>query len=407
MPRTPSSILMDPRKVEGAARDEAMRHNRATFTRMAGVVEKDQSKMLLKVVGELDHGGSDVLKPDSTGYRILAEFVRRVNSPRKNSAEIALDPKAPPFFKDVVMMEDRRLLRRVTLSLAGRLPADAESAAIGKDGLKAIPALLDAMMKEDAFYDRLQEAFNDIFLTVGVDGNPDQSVLSYEHFEKSRLWYQKFDLSYIKDENERRKAGYKLAADYRSKLAPGANEADRITSVRNDRPFTEIVRADYTMVSPYTARGYGIYEELKSRFKNPEDPFEFIPVKLKALSGRSPAGAPGFRHRLLSARGIAEHFPVPGPIPDDRDEPQPPAGPHVLPAFPGRRRAGTGAAGFGCGGNHGEVHGPHHAGVRVRDLSQDDRPGCRYVPGLLAIRGPWGLRQAEGWLVHGYVHCRI
>jgi hypothetical protein len=28
--------------------------------------------------------------------------------------------------------------------------------------------------------------------------------------------------------------------------------------VREDRPFTEIVTADYIMESPYTARGYGI-----------------------------------------------------------------------------------------------------------------------------------------------------
>jgi mono/diheme cytochrome c family protein len=279
-------ILVDPRKVEGTAREEAMRHNRAAYTRMAGVMEKDQSKMLLKVVGELDHGGSDVLKPDSAGYRILAEFVRRVNSPRKGSAEIALDPKAPPFFKDVLMMEDRRLLRRVTLSLAGRLPTETELAAISKDGLKTMPALLDAIMKEDAFYDRLQEAFNDIFLTLGVDGNPDQSVLSYEHFEKTRLWYQKFDLSHIKDENERRKAGYKLANDYRKALLEEPMKLIEYI-VRNDRPFTEIVTADYIMVSPYTSRGYGIFEELKSKFKNPEDPFEFIPVKLKALKGRS------------------------------------------------------------------------------------------------------------------------
>ena len=26
-------------------------------------------------------------------------------------------------------------------------------------------------MKEDAFYDRLREGFNDIFLTLGIDGN--------------------------------------------------------------------------------------------------------------------------------------------------------------------------------------------------------------------------------------------
>ena len=29
-----------------------------------------------------------------------------------------------------------------------------------------------------AFYERLREGFNDIFLTLGVDGNPDQSVLT-------------------------------------------------------------------------------------------------------------------------------------------------------------------------------------------------------------------------------------
>jgi len=42
--------------------------------------------------------------------------------------------------------------------------------------------------------------------------------------------------------------------------------------VRNDRPFTDIVTADYIMVTPYSARGYGIFEEVKSKFKNPDDP---------------------------------------------------------------------------------------------------------------------------------------
>ena len=184
-----------------------MRHNRDAFARMAALKEKDQSRMLLKVVGELDHGGKDVLKPDSAGYRILADFVRRVNGPERERPTSRSIPKAPPFFDGVVMLDDRRLLRRVTLSLAGRLPTDAELAAVAKDGLKAMPAILDAVMKEDAFYDRLREGFNDIFLTLGVDGNADQTVLSYEHFEKTRHWYQKHDLSHIKDEKDRRRPG--------------------------------------------------------------------------------------------------------------------------------------------------------------------------------------------------------
>jgi hypothetical protein len=280
-------VLIDPRKKQGAARDEAMRHNRAAFARMAALKEKDQSRMLLKVVGELDHGGADVLEPNSAGYRILADFVRRVHGPGtgKTPALVA-DSRTQPFFQGVVMLDDRRLLRRVTLSLAGRLPTDAEFSAIARDGRKAMPALLDAVMKEDAFHDRLREGFNDIFLTLGVDGNADQTVLSYEHFEKTRHWYQHYDLSHIKDKNQRQRTEWKIAAEYRKALL---GEPMKLIEhiVRNDRPFTEIVTADYIMVSPYSARGYGVFDEVKGKFKNPDDPHEYVPVKLKALKGRS------------------------------------------------------------------------------------------------------------------------
>jgi hypothetical protein len=279
-------ILSDPRKSEGTAREEAMRRNRAAFARMATAKEQDRPRILLKVVGELDHGGEDVLKVDSAEYRVLAEFVRQVSGVGPAKASAALDSKAPPFFAGVAMLDDRRLLRRVTLSLAGRLPTDAELAAVARSGLQAMPALLDTVMKEEAFFERLREGFNDIFLTLGVDGNADQTCLSYEHFEKTRHWYQRYDLSHIADKNERQRTEWKIAAEYRKALL---GEPLKLIEhiVRNDRPFTEIVTADYIMVSPYSARGYGVFEELKSQFKNPDDAFEYVPVKLKALVGRS------------------------------------------------------------------------------------------------------------------------
>lgn len=281
-------ILQDPRKVTGHAQDEAMRHNKEAFTRLARGKYKDQSRLLVKVTGGLDHGGDAVLKPDAKGYLILAEFVRRINAPAPTIPPVVDDRKLPPFFDGVVMLEPRRLLRRVTLSLGGRLPTEAEKASVTSKGLAGLPPLLDDLMKEEAFYDRLREGFNDIFLTLGVDGNADQAVLSYEHFEKTRHWYQKYDLTSIKDEAERRKAGYKLADDYRKALL---GEPMKLIEhiVRNDRPFTEIVTADYIMVTPFSARGYGIFDEVKAKFKNPDDPFEYIPVKLKALKGRSRA----------------------------------------------------------------------------------------------------------------------
>ena len=184
------------------------------------------------------------------------------------------------------MLDDRRLLRRATLSLVGRLPTEAEISAMAKDGQQSMPAILDAVMKEGAFYDRLREGYNDIFLTLGIDGNADATVLAYEHFEKTRLWYQKYDLSHIADKNERQRAEWKIAGEYRQALL---GEPMKLVEyiVRNDRSFTEIVTADYIMVTPFSARGYGVFDELKNRFKNPDDPFEYVPVKLKALVGRN------------------------------------------------------------------------------------------------------------------------
>ncbi|MCA9219148.1 MAG: DUF1592 domain-containing protein [Planctomycetales bacterium] len=281
-------VLRDLGLSQGDERVALVRHNRETFARVASLKANDDQPLLLaKVTGGLDHGGGEVLKLDSTGYRIVAEFVSRLSAPRTlPSGRYAVDPEAPRFFDGVVMLDDRQVLRRATLSLAGRLPTQQELAAVSDNGSEALPAILDAVMTEEAFYDRLREAFNDIFLTLGVDGNPDQTVLSYEHFEKSRHWYQHHDLSHIQDEKERRQAGYKLANEYRAALL---GEPMKLVEyiVRNDRPFTEIVTADYIMVSPYTARGYGIFDEVKDHFADPDDPFEYVPVKLKALVGRN------------------------------------------------------------------------------------------------------------------------
>lgn len=281
-------VLRDPMKETGAARDEAMRHNRSEFFRMARAAEGDQSRLLLKAEGKLKHGGKAVLPPDSKGFRILADFVRRSTAPPDASAAKSHvdDKDQPPFFEGVVMLDERRLLRRATLSLAGRLPTDGEFQLMERGGLKALPGILDVVMREDAFYDRLREAFNDIFLTTGYDGNAEATALSYDHFEKTRLWFNKHDLSAIPGEKERQQARYKLARDYREALL---GEPMKLIEyiVRHDRPFTEIITADYIMVTPYTARGYGAFESIKDQFHHPDDPFEYVPLRLQALRGRN------------------------------------------------------------------------------------------------------------------------
>ncbi len=265
---------------------------RDAFKAMATTLEGDQSKLLLKATGGLDHGGGEVLKIDSSGYKILFSFVRRLNkqthpTPQESSEPLlttSLDANdARPFFEAVSMVSPQRLLRKVSLSLCGRLPTSEEVIQVNEHGLTAIDSTLDALMKEDAFYVRLKEAFNDIFLTVGVDDNA-ETILSYDHFEHTRNWTQKFPLEEI-PEAERERARWKLADVYRDAMLREPLELIAHI-VRSDHPFTELATADYIMVSPYTARGYGIFDTIKDQFKNPSDPFEFIPTRLNALKGR-------------------------------------------------------------------------------------------------------------------------
>jgi hypothetical protein len=259
--------------------------NKTAFETMARLAEGDDSRLLLKAMGQLDHGGGEVLKADSTGLRILQRFVRRLNQQdtRQPEDDLSKESAAAALFDDLTMLPPDRRLRRITLSLAGRLPTTAEIDEVRQNGDEAVAAILERVFQEDAFYERLKEGFNDIFLTIGIEDNA-ETLLSYHHFEKTRLWYQHWDFSNL-PEAERERAGWKLADVYRDALL---QEPLRMIEhiVRNDRSFTEIATADYIMVSPHSARGYGIFESIKDQFKNPEDPFEYIPAKLPALTGR-------------------------------------------------------------------------------------------------------------------------
>ncbi|MBC8351945.1 MAG: DUF1549 domain-containing protein [Planctomycetes bacterium] len=250
---------------------------------MAALREGERSRLLMKIAGELEHGGGEVLKPDSTGHHVLERFVRRIEGKSSRSETLSGTTRydASRFFADLQMLDDRRLLRRVTLSLAGRLPTDQEHAAVAADGAEAISNALNALMNEDAFYERLAEGFNDILLTRGYDGVPERA-LGYRNFSNTRGWNQKHDLSHIPEE-KRQKARYKLADDYREAMLREPTELVKYI-VRNERPVTELVTADYIMVSPYTARGYGVFDELKDKFQDSNDHLEFIPTKIPALT---------------------------------------------------------------------------------------------------------------------------
>jgi hypothetical protein len=268
----------------GVELQTAHQANLKAFAKMARMRKEGAlPRLLLKPIGKLDHGGEQVLKPDSTGHVILKEFVQRMDGKRAPSPP-AGKYKPGSFFEGVTMINDQSLLRRLTLSLAGRLPTSGERQLIMGKGLTGLDLVLDQLMAEEAFYERLKEGFNDIFLTNGYEGNG-ELILSYDHFNETRHWFQKHDFSHIVDKRQRQEALWEMAHVYREAIR--AEPLELIAHVvRNNRPFTEIMTADYMMVSPYSARGYGIYQQVKKQFKDPDNPFEYVPARLPALKNR-------------------------------------------------------------------------------------------------------------------------
>lgn len=209
--------------------------NLEELKRLAKTSFDGQSVLLRKPLGELEHGGGAVIQADSPEYALLEQLVDRVNE-----GEECADVTEVAHFTDVEMLSPRLTWRKITLNLAGRLPSAAEYDQIDADGEAALAALLPTLMTEQAFYDRLVEMFNDQWLTDAYLRNSN-GVLNGEDFPALSTYYEGMD------DAQRQAAVRSLAREPLQLIA---------YIVRNDRPFTEIVTADYTVLNSYTAPIY-------------------------------------------------------------------------------------------------------------------------------------------------------
>jgi len=156
-------------------------------------------------------------------------------------------------------------LRNATVQLAGRLPTDAEITQVVNEGEDGFSAVMARVMNEDEFYIRLTEIFNDVFLTdkyLRVNQfNGALNLLDSDDYP-NRRWY---DSAYpnVEGEEAEQQAQDDINDDNRGCSNIFANDAVAREGlelinyiVRNNRPITELVTADYTMVNWYSQKVY-------------------------------------------------------------------------------------------------------------------------------------------------------
>lgn len=244
--------------------------NLESVVALANTEVDGQSKLLQKPLGGLKHGGGKQLEPDSAEYKALEQFVKTLPALEK-----CVGQGSAMSFDDVAQLDALKTLRKATLELAGRLPNPAEIQAVVAGGEAALGPALMEVMKEDAFYDRIKEIFNDLYLTDRYMGYSSYApnLLNKTHYPNAgTAWFDNLA------DAEKVKANRALAREPLELVAH---------IVKNDKPFTDVVAANYTVMNPYSAKIYNA----KLTFKNANDENDFQEGQIIAL-GDTTKGEP-------------------------------------------------------------------------------------------------------------------
>ena len=191
------------------------------------------------------------------------------------------DPPDPAveLFNNVAMLSYEKTLRRAAIILAGRLPTAAEINVARSGNEVQFRATLRDLMSGDGFHQFIIEGANDRLLTDKflvrpfIDFSrepwyPEYNRLLIENMELVRALYENEQF----DEAER--AWWKVQGVLR--MATSREPLELIAHiVETDRPYSEVVTADFTVANPLLAQAY----RDDQTFPDPDDFYDFRVVQ--------------------------------------------------------------------------------------------------------------------------------
>ncbi len=210
--------------------------------------------LLAKPSATVEHGGGLQLAADSEEYALLGEMIERFGAPTHCTDDGEIDR----FFDGVEELDEEQTLRKAVFLLASRMPTAEELDAVRGEGIDALDAVLDEVLREEAFYSRSKEIFNDLLHTDAFRIGDDAVFTLDDETFPDPDWYDAIE------DNDQRNLMRRRTND-----AIAREPLEIIEHVlRNEMPFTEAFTADYTIITPYSARAYGL--DL-SMFADPDD----------------------------------------------------------------------------------------------------------------------------------------
>jgi len=234
----------------------------ADFLALDGV---DSSYLLTKAQGGLTHGGGAQIVFASDDYEALATYLGFISG-GSNEGE----GETVGFWQGVGLLNHQQTLRKAALILAGRLPTEEEYSSISNNKESSLKIAIRNVMQGNGFHQFLSEGANDRLLTHKfIDRGTDFLDLNSSHLiEGAKLQFE-----YAKQERSDEFWDQHRPAEIG--FAKAATELIAYV-VENEKPYTEILTANYTMVTPRL----NIYYDGDAQFVNPDNVYEFSPAKM-------------------------------------------------------------------------------------------------------------------------------
>ena len=249
--------------------------NFAVISSFVSSLEGGADLILNKVQG-VAHGGGVQLPAGSADFANMERFLRLLAG---GSAGGNLSPET--LFDGVTMASPARTLRRAALIFAGRLPTAAEIDSVNDGRVSSLRRAIRNLMTGPGFHDFLIRAANDRLLTDRHLKHPHAVDLNAQKFfvDMANMYKDAVEGALAKGHDRhtlwRDPAYSKLQGGLSYGLARAPLELIAHV-VQEERPYTEVLTADYIMANALTSQAYGA----EIRFDNPNNPREFKPSRI-------------------------------------------------------------------------------------------------------------------------------
>lgn len=148
-------------------------------------------------------------------------------------------------------------LNKLTHSLAGRSPTTVEISAVQADGESAIESVVDDLLEEDAFYARLKEIYNDMFLMYARELAGNTGTRLDRMYDDSGWTTEQWP----DDKTKRKWASNGSAQSFTQDIVQLINYL-----TRQDKDYRELLTAQYVMANRYGALYMGASDSDLAQF---------------------------------------------------------------------------------------------------------------------------------------------